>query len=252
MKRLIGAGVIGGIALSCLLGASAPSCSHGFACLAAGAAQPVDLVRAALLALAASILVVAARAGWTILSLSLALRRLPRARRRLELERQGVECIASFAPAAFCAGALRPRVYVTDSLVDLLDAPALAAVIAHEQAHAQRRDPLRRSLLAALSDLMLRAPWVLWLRNWHHEHAEISADRAAALLVGPSTVADALSTLATRGSNVSAEATSTEVISKSGFRPIVMSAMATVAAAVMLLCLSQAVLLLSSGRLPHL
>jgi Zn-dependent protease with chaperone function len=252
MKRLIGAGVVGGIALSCLIGASSPSCLHGFACLAATAAQPMDIVRAVLLSLAAGILVVTLRAGWTTLSLGRELQRLPRAGRRLELERQGVACITSVAPAAFCAGAIRPRVYVTDSLVDLLDPSALAAVIAHEQAHAQRRDPLRRSLLAALSDLLLRAPWVLWLRNRYHERAEISADRAAAMLLGPSAVADALTTLAAEGSQGSAEATGVGSTSALGLRPIFASAVATVAIAAMVLCVSQAALLLGGGNFPHL
>jgi len=252
MKRLIGAGVVGGIALSCLIGASSPSCLHGFACLAATAAQPMDIVRAVLLSLAAGILVVTLRAGWTTLSLGRELQRLPRAGRRLELERQGVACITSVAPAAFCAGAIRPRVYVTDSLVDLLDPSALAAVIAHEQAHAQRRDPLRRSLLAALSDLLLRAPWVLWLRNRHNEQAEISADRAAALRLGPTAVADALTTLTTKGNEVSTEAAGVGSMSTPRLRLIFASAMATVAVAVMLLCVSQAVLLLlGGGRFPH-
>jgi Zn-dependent protease with chaperone function len=208
-------------------------------------------MRAVILVAAGGILLVIARTGWTTLRLGRGLRGLPRAERRLELERAGVECLAAKAPAAFCAGALRPRVYVTDSLVDLLSPSALAAVIAHEQAHARRRDPLRRTVLAALSDLLLKAPWVLWLRQLHGERAEISADRAAATLVGPNAVADALTSLAMGGDEASADLDA-DSMPALGLRRIAASLVATAAVAVMLLCLAQAAVLLGSGRIPHL
>lgn len=128
MKRPILVGLLGVIVLSCLFGPGAP-CGNGFACLAATATHPIDVAFVAALVLAAALIVVA-RTGWTALRLSESLRQLPHAKRRLELEQQGVECLRSVAPTAFCAGALRPRVYVTDSLVDLLHPSALAAVIA--------------------------------------------------------------------------------------------------------------------------
>jgi Zn-dependent protease with chaperone function len=252
VKRPILVGLVGVIVLSCLFGAGAPSCGHGFACLAATAANPLDFVRMAAPALAAGILVIGLRMGWTALRLSHALRRLPRAARQMELEPHGVECITSVAPTAFCAGSLRPRVYVTDSLVELLNPPELAAVIAHERAHARRRDPLQRSLLAAVSELLFSPPWVLWLRNRHHERAEISADRAAARLVGPSAVADALTTLARGGDKRSGEEASADSASRLRLRPVLVSALATLIVVAMLLCLSQAALLLGSGHLPHL
>jgi Zn-dependent protease with chaperone function len=51
--------------------------------------------------------------------------------------------IADDRPLAFCAGLLRPRVYVSTGAVALLDEPALPAVLVHERHHARRRDPLR-------------------------------------------------------------------------------------------------------------
>lgn len=250
MKRLLLLGGIGVAALGCLFGVTAPSCMHGVACLAS--VQPFDLVRAALLGVIAGSFIVALRAGWSTLQLARALRGLPRAGDHPELDRHRVECITSSTPEAFCAGALRPRVYVTDSLVELLNPASLAAVIAHEQAHARRRDPLRRSLLAAASDLLLNASWVLWLRRRHGERAEISADRAAAMVVGPSAVADALTALAIGDENVSTDAASVDPVSTSGIRPILVSTAATLAVVVMLLCVSQAVLLLGSGEFLHL
>jgi Zn-dependent protease with chaperone function len=46
-------------------------------------------------------------------------------------------------PQAFCAGLLRPRVYITTGSLERLDEAALAAVLEHERHHARRRDPLR-------------------------------------------------------------------------------------------------------------
>jgi Zn-dependent protease with chaperone function len=250
VKRSILVGLVGVIVLSCLFGPGAP-CGNGFACLAATATHPIDVAFVFALVLAAGVLVVA-RTGWTALRLSQSLRHLPRARRRCDLEQQGVEFITSVAPRAFCAGALRPRVYVTDSLVDLLHPSALAAVIAHEQAHARRHDPLRRSMLAALSALLLDAPWVLWLRTHHREKAEISADRAAATRVGASAVADALRTLASGGDESTVEEGGTNSNSEPGARPILVSALATLVVALMLPCALQAALLLGSGHLPPL
>ncbi|MHB8487576.1 MAG: M48 family metalloprotease [Candidatus Dormibacteria bacterium] len=250
MKRRILVGLVGVIVLSCLFGRGAP-CGNGFACLAANATHPLDVVFVAGLVLAAGFLVVA-RTGWTALRLSQSLRQLPRAQRRLDLEQLGVECITSVSPVAFCAGALRPRVYVTDALVDLLNPSALAAVIAHERAHAQHHDPLRRSMLAALSALSLDAPWVLWLRNRHGERAELAADRAAATQVGARAVADALTTLAMGGDDVSGEEAVSDSTSRPSSRPIVVSALATLVVAVTLPCALQAALLLGSGHIPPL
>jgi hypothetical protein len=46
-------------------------------------------------------------------------------------------------PRAFCAGLVRPRVYISSGALALLDADALEAVLLHERHHAARRDPLR-------------------------------------------------------------------------------------------------------------
>jgi len=51
--------------------------------------------------------------------------------------------LADERPRAFCAGLIRPRVYVSSGAIALLDGAALAAVLAHERHHASRRDPLR-------------------------------------------------------------------------------------------------------------
>src|ERR1700744_6293998 len=71
-------------------------------------------------------------------------RRFSRAVSRLQLETlKGAAVVPDTQPRAFCAGLLRPRVYVSAGAVALLDDAALNAVLAHERHHARRHDPLR-------------------------------------------------------------------------------------------------------------
>jgi BlaR1 peptidase M56 len=55
------------------------------------------------------------------------------------------------APLSLCLGALRPHIIVSDGLVRALAPDSLAVVLAHERAHARRRDALRTLLARALS-----------------------------------------------------------------------------------------------------
>jgi Zn-dependent protease with chaperone function len=63
-----------------------------------------------------------------------------------------VRVVADARPLAFCAGNLRPVVYVTDAALERLREDELAAVIAHEAHHARRRDPLRLLVARTLAD----------------------------------------------------------------------------------------------------
>ena len=58
---------------------------------------------------------------------------------------------------AFCAGLLRPCVAISTAVCDALEPSALRALLAHEAAHARRRDPLRQVLGAAAT----RALWLV-------------------------------------------------------------------------------------------
>ncbi|MBW2426370.1 MAG: M56 family metallopeptidase [Deltaproteobacteria bacterium] len=64
-----------------------------------------------------------------------------------------VERIDSDEPFAFTGGFLRPRVRISTALEDLLSPSQRAVVLAHEQAHARRRDPARFALAGLLSEL---------------------------------------------------------------------------------------------------
>ena len=82
-------------------------------------------------------------------------------------------------PRAFCAGLLRPRVYVTSGAVALLDESALEAVLTHERHHASRRDPLRLAVGRVLAGAIFFLPGLGELGRRHEKLAELVADEGA-------------------------------------------------------------------------
>ena len=82
-------------------------------------------------------------------------------------------------PQAFCAGHLRPRVYLSTGAVRLLDGPELDAVLAHEAHHRLRRDPLRIAAARGLCDALFFLPALRRLTERYCALAELSADEAA-------------------------------------------------------------------------
>jgi len=66
----------------------------------------------------------------------------------------GVWRLSIDSPRAFTAGLWRPACFISEGLLQRLDAVEVAQVCAHEQAHARRRDGLRQ--------------WVLRLLSWGH------------------------------------------------------------------------------------
>jgi Zn-dependent protease with chaperone function len=100
-------------------------------------------------------------------------------RRRTRRELDGAWILEDERPQAFCAGLLRPRVYVSTGALELLDEHALAAVLAHERHHARSRDPLRLACGRAFATGMLSVPPVRRLVQRQQQLAEISADDAA-------------------------------------------------------------------------
>jgi Zn-dependent protease with chaperone function len=106
----------------------------------------------------------------------------------------GAWVIDEHRPQAFCAGLLHPRVYFSTGALELLDAPALAAVLAHERHHAGRRDPLRVACSHVLAQSLFFVPALRRLVQRHHALSEISADEASVLSTGgdPSALASAM------------------------------------------------------------
>ncbi|HEY6762735.1 MAG TPA: M56 family metallopeptidase [Baekduia sp.] len=82
-------------------------------------------------------------------------------------------------PMAFCAGWLRPRVYVSVGVLRRLDEAELAAVLAHEHDHRALRDPLRLALGAVLSQALFFLPVLRPLHERYGDVAELRADAAA-------------------------------------------------------------------------
>jgi Peptidase family M48 len=91
----------------------------------------------------------------------------------------GVWLVDDDRPQAFCAGHLRPRVYVSTGAVRLLGGAELDAVLAHEAHHRLRRDPLRIAAARGLCDALFFLPVLRRLTERYCALAELSADAAA-------------------------------------------------------------------------
>jgi Zn-dependent protease with chaperone function len=95
--------------------------------------------------------------------------------------------------AAYTAGLLRPRIYLTASAVAALGPGPLAAVIAHEAHHVARRDPLRLLVAYVMADALCFLPVLNRLAMRYAAQAELAADAAAvAASGGPRPLAAAL------------------------------------------------------------
>jgi len=94
-------------------------------------------------------------------------------------ERPAVLVIDSAAPLAFCAGWLRPRVYVSTAVLERLSADELRAVLAHEHHHGALRDPLRLAITHVLCQALFFLPVLRPLHHRHADVAELTADAAA-------------------------------------------------------------------------
>lgn len=77
---------------------------------------------------------------------------------------------------AFTAGWLRPRIYLAAELADRLSPQELAAVLAHEGAHAARRDPLCLSVLRFLGNALFWIPVLRKLAEDCADEVEFRAD----------------------------------------------------------------------------
>ena len=90
-----------------------------------------------------------------------------------------VRVIAGARPEAFCAGYLRPTIYISEGALELLTGPELNAVLAHEQHHRLVRDPLRFAVARILTQALFFVPALRPLRDRYADVAELDADRAA-------------------------------------------------------------------------
>ena len=103
-----------------------------------------------------------------------------------------VTCLVGDEPAAFCAGALRPRVLLSEGLVRTIADEELDAILLHEQDHLRRFEPLVRAAYDAAAHVFFYVPLLRWWSRKRIEDAELRADRAALDKLGPRPVAAAL------------------------------------------------------------
>ena len=158
--------------------------SHTISLLGQKLAYPAANAGAiAVLALAAvglAVTIIAARAG---LREAISSRRLTRQltdRARPDPD-TGAYVLADPSPAAFVAGLITPRVYITTATLARLEPPAAAAVLAHERHHARRRDPLRLAAGRVLAQALFFLPPLRTLVERQQLMSELSADEQAAL-----------------------------------------------------------------------
>jgi hypothetical protein len=115
--------------------------------------------------------------------------------------------IADPHPQAFCAGYLRPRVYISQAALNLLDDAELRAVLAHERYHRRVRDPLRIACGRVFSQALFFLPALRALFGRYSDVAELNADGAAVRsgVGGRAALASALLAFEASGGGISRE-----------------------------------------------
>jgi len=91
----------------------------------------------------------------------------------------GVTVVDDPNPQAFCAGYLRPNIYVSSGALELLSEDELSAVLTHEEHHRAVRDPLRFAFAYVLTQALFFLPALRPLGDRYREIAEQRADEAA-------------------------------------------------------------------------
>jgi peptidase M48-like protein len=89
--------------------------------------------------------------------------------------------------AAFCAGMLRPEVYLSEGTMSAAGGAELRAIVAHEAHHRARRDPLRLLLARVVSDALRPLPPFVALAEREAALADLLADAAAVDALGDRT-----------------------------------------------------------------
>ena len=95
-------------------------------------------------------------------------------------------------PFSFAYGAFRPRVVVSQGLVDTAGPEELRAVLVHERYHVRNLDPLKVVLARALASTFFLLPLLHVLQERYLAGRELAADRRALRACGRHTLASAL------------------------------------------------------------
>jgi Zn-dependent protease with chaperone function len=102
----------------------------------------------------------------------------------IEVEGHPVRVVPGRSLRAFCAGLLRPAVYVSAGTLEQVRGPELRAILAHEHHHRARRDPLRMLLARVVADAFRPLRPLATLADRHTALADLAADAAAVRAVG--------------------------------------------------------------------
>jgi Zn-dependent protease with chaperone function len=79
-------------------------------------------------------------------------------------------------PLAFTGGFLKPRIFISRKLVDILAEKELQAVVLHESHHQRSKDPLKGLIVSFISDFLFFLPVSRFLKKTYHLTSEITAD----------------------------------------------------------------------------
>ena len=152
-----------------------------------------------LLIISASALAWTLRLGFVVSRTTRELARLPRVPVSPNLVRTAkaigldrIDCVAGGSLVAFCAGIVRPTVFISEAAVTGLSDSELLAVLHHEADHARRHEPLRRVARTAAADVLAFLPIVGWWSERQIARSELSADATAERMAGRSALAGAL------------------------------------------------------------
>ncbi len=140
------------------------------------------------------ILLIVGRAGWSIIWQLLATRQLVRLFYPLRqpppanllallnshnLTSTDLVYLNLSTAQAFCLGFFRPRIWLTQGMVNLLSAEELAAVIAHEAHHCRQYDPMRLLISRTLKSAFFFLPTIGDLAQTTELQQELAADQSA-------------------------------------------------------------------------
>jgi hypothetical protein len=106
----------------------------------------------------------------------------------------GIDVALVDDPRCFCctAGFVSPRVIISTEMLDRLDPDQLRAVLAHEQAHVQRRDPTRAAAVRVASHALFYLPLASHLADKSLVASELAADSSATSRAGQDALVGAL------------------------------------------------------------
>ncbi len=79
-------------------------------------------------------------------------------------------------PLAFTGGFLKPRIFLSTKLVEILDEKELHAVVLHESHHQRSKDPLKGLMVSLISDFLFFLPVTSFLTKTFRLTSELTAD----------------------------------------------------------------------------